>query len=64
MNVWLKRVLIIGVGAAGGFAYWYYIGCLGGSCPITSNPYISTGYGALIGAVLSWNQKGTSPKNQ
>ncbi len=57
MNLWFKRILIISAGAIGGYAYWYYIGCMSGACPITSNPYISTGYGALIGLVLSWGQK-------
>ncbi len=45
--------LFIGMGAIGGFAYYYYVGCQGGSCPIQSNPYISTVYGGLLGFVLS-----------
>lgn len=57
MNIWLKRGLVMLLGAIGGYAYYYYIGCLGGSCPITSNPYISTAYGALIGAVAGWSSK-------
>jgi len=52
MNSSLKRIGFIGAGAALGFAYYYFIGCTSGSCPITSNPFISTAYGALIGAVL------------
>jgi hypothetical protein len=39
-------------GGVVGFAYYYFIGCVSGSCPITSDPYISTMYGALLGAVL------------
>lgn len=39
-------------GALAGFAYHHYIGCNSGSCPITSNPYISTGYGAVMGGLL------------
>lgn len=46
---WLRYLLAIVAGGAGGFAYYYYIGCLAGTCPITSNPWISTAYGALIG---------------
>jgi hypothetical protein len=46
------RILPIVLGAAGGFLYYTYIGCVSGTCPITSNPWLSTGYGALIGLVF------------
>jgi hypothetical protein len=39
-------------GALAGFLYWKYIGCLTGSCAITSNPIRSTLYFALMGALL------------
>ena len=45
------------VGAILGYLYYYYIGCASGSCAITSNPYISTAYGALIGLVFMWPAK-------
>jgi len=49
----LKRHLIgitgTGVGAAGGYFYYYFVGCASGTCPITSNPYISIIYGAILG---------------
>lgn len=47
--------LIAGVviGAGLGFAYYKFVGCSSGACPITSNPYISSLYGALIGGMLS-----------
>ena len=57
MNIWLKRSLYVIVGAVAGFAYYYFVGCTTGACPITSNPYISTGYGALIGAVAGMGKK-------
>lgn len=50
---WMKRVLPVLLGAAGGYAYYYYIGCLSGACPITSNPWISTAYGGVIGFLLT-----------
>jgi hypothetical protein len=49
----LKRVLPVVAGALLGFAYYYYVGCYSGSCAISSNPYISTAYGGLIGFLLS-----------
>ena len=52
MNVWLKRGLLLVGGGVAGFAYYYFVGCASGSCPITSNPYISTGYGAIVGALI------------
>lgn len=48
----LKKVLPVLGGAVLGYAYYYFIGCYSGTCPITSNPYISTFYGALIAAIL------------
>lgn len=62
MNVWLKRLMFVVLGSAGGFAYYYFIGCHGGTCPITSNPYISTSYGALIGGILAIGEKKKPPQ--
>lgn len=47
--------LIAGVvlGGVAGFAYYRFVGCSGGVCPITGNPYISTVYGAVMGALVS-----------
>ncbi|MCS6967934.1 MAG: DUF6132 family protein [Bernardetiaceae bacterium] len=44
-------------GGVSGWAYWYYIGCESGTCPITSNPYVSTLYGAFIGLLLFFPAK-------
>jgi len=50
---WHWRTLAGAVlGAAGGYAYYYFIGCSSGSCPITSNPYASVVWGTLAGALL------------
>ncbi len=40
------------LGAIGGFLYWKYVGCLTGTCAITSNPVNSTIYFALFGALI------------
>jgi hypothetical protein len=48
----VKKMLPVIIGTGAGYAYWYFIGCLNGSCPITGTWYTSTLYGALVGA--SW----------
>ncbi len=54
----LKISIPVIVGGAGGYLYYYFIGCTSGSCPITGNPYISTVYGGLIGALfINWKSK-------
>lgn len=40
------------VGGLAGFFYWRYVGCAGGSCPITSSPFMSTLWGAMIFGLL------------
>ena len=42
---------VVGGGALG-FAYYKLVGCRTGACPITSSPYISTLYGALLGYLM------------
>jgi hypothetical protein len=49
---WIWHFSPIGIGAVGGFLYYRFVGCKSGLCPITRNPWISTLYGALIGALL------------
>jgi phosphate/sulfate permease len=52
------------VGAIAGYAYYYYIGCNSGTCPIQSHWQTSTLYGALIGYVFvnSPNKKTSKEK--
>ena len=50
-----KTIILVSIsilGALSGFLYWRFIGCLSGACPIWSNPWISTGYGALLGYLI------------
>ena len=51
-----KMLISIVLGAAAGFAFYYFVGCSSGGCPLTSNPWTSTGYGALLGwlAASAW----------
>ncbi len=56
MKNWIinNKLYFIGTfaGALAGFLYWKYVGCLTGTCSITTNPINSTIYFALSGAVL------------
>ena len=49
-----NTLVLIGVliGALAGFLYWKFVGCNSGTCPITSNPFISSIYGAVMGGLL------------
>jgi hypothetical protein len=48
------KITIIGLilGALGGYSYYHFIGCVSGTCAITSKPLNSTLYGALMGGLL------------
>ncbi len=56
MKEFLKQnmLYIIGgvLGAIGGYLYYHFIGCTTGTCPITSSPYLSILFGAIIGSLL------------
>ena len=60
-----KAILITGIGIAigaiAGYLYYFYIGCVSGTCAITSKPLNSTLYGALMGGLV-FNMFVKSPK--
>ncbi len=62
---WLK-IAGVAVGVLGGYLYYYYVGCVSGTCPITSNPYRMMIYGALIRYLLFdiFSKEGSSKKKQ
>jgi hypothetical protein len=51
----LRIIIGILVGGGLGFAYYKFVGCSSGTCPLTSNPVISTIYGAVLGVLLATN---------
>lgn len=53
MSLILKIALIL-VFAGLGYLYYVLVGCGSGVCPIRSNPLLSTGYGAVIGAFIGF----------
>ena len=50
----MLRILIGAVaGAALGFGWYKLVGCSTGTCPLTSNPVVSTLYGMTLGALIA-----------
>jgi len=49
----VRAILFLVGGAAIGFGYQRLVGCRTGACIITSNPYVSTIYGAIMGLLAS-----------
>jgi hypothetical protein len=48
----IRTIAGIVIGAALGFAYYQLVGCASGTCPITSSPFLSTIFGAIIGVLI------------
>ncbi len=46
------KYLPVLLGAGGGLLYYNFVGCVTGSCAITSNPWSSMVVGALIGGAF------------
>ncbi len=61
--LWQRRAVFGIIGAAGGFAYYHYIGCSTGTCPITGNPFLSTAYGVLIGILIPVSKNNKPSEN-
>ena len=56
MKTWIliNKLYFVGaiLGGIAGFLYWKYVGCVTGTCAITSKPLNSTLYFAFFGSVL------------
>jgi hypothetical protein len=53
----LKKFPLIAIaglvaGAVGGYIYYSTVGCVSGTCAITSNPWMSTIWGGAIGYLV------------
>ncbi len=48
---WPAALLAL-LGAAGGYAYYHFVGCASGACMITSNPVLTTLYGGVLGGLI------------
>ncbi len=49
----MKLVLGVLAGAVLGFGWYKLVGCRTGTCPITARWWTSTGYGALMGFLMT-----------
>lgn len=50
----ILRILIgAAAGAVLGFGWYKLVGCSTGTCPLTSNPIVSTLYGMIVGALIA-----------
>ncbi len=49
------KLVIVGIltGALGGYLYYHFVGCSSGTCAITSKPFNSSVYGAVMGGLLA-----------
>jgi hypothetical protein len=61
----LKKIAPIPFGCLLGYAYWHFIGCASGACPITAHWHTSVLYGGLVGAtfLLPGKKKEKSPSD-
>lgn len=60
----LKFILGLVIGAALGYAYFYFIGCKGGSCPLWASPWRSTLVGMVFGGVLMFDGSTKNKKDE
>lgn len=47
-----RPFLSIAIGALAGYLYYHFVGCASGQCGITSDPAMSTIWGAMLGFFL------------
>ena len=62
-NISLISIIGLAVGALGGYIYYAQVGCVSGTCAITSNPWMSTAWGAAFGYLVFDMFKGKKTAN-
>lgn len=55
LRSYVKKRYLIGVslGVITGFLYYRFVGCSTGGCAITSNPWLTVGWGAVMGFLIA-----------
>jgi hypothetical protein len=48
-----KPIVFTVAGVVSGFAYWRFVGCKSGTCPVTSNWHTSALMGGILGFLIS-----------
>lgn len=51
----LQSILGFTIGGGLGLAYYYFVGCQSGACPIQRNPYTMTIYGGVLGLIVAFS---------
>jgi len=52
IKISITEIIGLLLGAAFGYIYYKTVGCSTGACPITSNPWISSIWGSIIGYLI------------
>lgn len=53
----LRPILGAVIGAAVGFAFYKFVGCRSGACPLTGNPWIATVWWGVIGTMVAMSPR-------
>jgi len=53
-NRWFRIAFGLSIGAFAGVLYWNFIGCTGGTCPLTSNPTNTIVLFTVMGGWMSY----------
>jgi hypothetical protein len=49
----LIKIAVTVLGIIAGYAYYYFVGCRTGSCPLRANPYYNMLLGGLLGYIIA-----------